>query len=138
MSLKGNLGRRRYGVMGRRHELSNDLGLYSQRKTGWSHLYFFPTTIEAYFDLIRRLDQAQLAELPVSVGIGETTATTDGVSAGNFNILVDRVLREVVQKIPPSGNRACLKCGMKGHVAWQCPSMRDFGAIPKSPEAQGN
>lgn len=98
----------------------------------------FPTTIEAYFDLIRRLDQAQLAELPVSVGIGETTATTDGVSAGNFNSLVDRVLREVVQKIPPSDNRACLKCGMKGHVAWQCPSMRDFAAIPKSPEAQGN
>lgn len=96
----------------------------------------FPTTIEAYFDLVRRLDQARLTEFPFS---GESEKTViDDASMGNFSILVDRVLKEVVQKIPSTDVRACLKCGMKGHVTWQCPSMRDLGAVSKSPETQGN
>lgn len=112
-----------------------------------------PTSVEYYFDLIRRLDEASLGEIEDQSaserGLAETLLPTEAGSASNRNTFVNNMVREITLRLPrdmshppPTAHKksqACSTCGLTGHVTWHCPETREnLGAIPKTSVNTGN
>lgn len=97
-----------------------------------------PETLDKYFDLIRRLDQASFGGDPVNTDV---TYPNDSV----MDAMVSKIVEGLSGSLPMAGSsssdtRSCSLCGLRGHFHASCPLKRDLGAVPKvpTPVTQGN
>ena len=112
-----------------------------------------PTSVESYFDLIRRLDEASLGEIEdrnASRGGLASDSLVPEVGASSLNSFMESMVKEITLRLPKDlsqppptsykkSPQGCATCGLTGHVSWHCPDTRgSTGTVPKASSNAGN